>query len=391
MGRVSIAPERKRKLRELARSMNRQNEMPVPAITPVVELLDYKITDQDLDRLLLLGTDARTVEEIAAVWGVAPEEGAALVESLVRQGFLWPEQGRTRNARFALTAVVVGWLEFQLCSGRKTEESHEFARRLENLFGFMKKGNVFPLRNLSNLATRAFMKPYQTVAPAGPAAATGRTVEVNRSLEAASLAVPVHDAYELVDAHGQNGQVAVLHCFCRQWRRLMDDPCRFDLPAESCIVVGPMAEAVARYDFGKKIEKKDALKRMEELARAGVIHTLFHERDDTRLANVAVCNCCWDCCGIYGGFNRGALALYFKSRYVAGMGDPASCKGCKKCVKHCPTAAIGIKDKLAEIDISKCIGCGQCALQCPTNSIVLTPSVRDVMVPMTKRSQARIQ
>lgn len=389
MAHVFIAPERKRKLRDLARTMNRQNEMPVPAIPQVVELLDYKVTDEDLDRLLALGTEARTVEEMASLWGLEPEQGAEHVESLVRQGFLWPEEGDRADGRFLLTAIVVGWLEFQLCAGQKSEASREFARRLERLFGAMKKANFFPLRNISNFATRRFMKPYQSVAPAIPGG--GRTLDVNKSIEAANTALPVHDAYELVDAHGRKGKVALLHCFCRHWRRLQDDPCRFNLPPESCMVVGPMAEAVVRYDYGKKIEKADALKLMEELARGGVVHTLFHERDDTKLANVAVCNCCWDCCGLYGGFNRGALGLYFKSRYEARVSDPASCKACKKCVKHCPTAAITLVDKLAVIEKEKCIGCGQCALQCPTNSITLAPSVRDVMVPVSKRSRARIQ
>ena len=391
MPSVFIAPERKKKLRELAKTMNRQNVMPVPAIAPVVELLDYDITDQDLDRLLLLGTRARTVENISTVWGVDATEGAKQVESLVRQGFLWPEEGISNDTKFQLTAVVVGWLEFQLCAGQKTSQSKEFSRRLENLFAVLKKGNRFPIRNLGNFATKLFMKPYQSVAPAGPADKTGRVVSVNQIVQADSLAMPIHDAYEMVDRHGDNDHVALLHCFCRHWRRLMDDPCRFDLPAESCMVVGPMAEAVVKYDYGKKIAKKEALKYMEELAGAGVIHTLFHERDDTSLPNVAVCNCCWDCCGLYGGFNRGAVALYFKSRYLARVSDPDSCKACKKCVKHCPTDAIILQDDQVEIQGGKCIGCGQCALQCPTNTICLDPNVRDVMVPMPKLSQVRIR
>jgi len=43
--------------------MNRQNEMPVLPIRQIVEILDYDITDGELDFLLQLGTTARTGRE----------------------------------------------------------------------------------------------------------------------------------------------------------------------------------------------------------------------------------------------------------------------------------------------------------------------------------------
>ncbi len=45
--------------------------------------------------------------------------------------------------------------------------------------------------------------------------------------------------------------------------------------------------------------------------------------------------------------------------------DPAKCKGCTHCLKHCPTEAIRIRDGLARIDPDKCIDCGECIRMCP--------------------------
>jgi NAD-dependent dihydropyrimidine dehydrogenase PreA subunit len=390
---VSIPLERRNRLKELVRLMNRQNEMPVLPIRQVVEILDYDITDGELDFLLQLGTKARTGGEIAALSGMDSEECNGLLDRLIQKGFLWPEPGGEGRAKLQLAPFVVGWLEIQLFAGQDSPKSREFARRLENLFQSFFKLNVFPVRNLGNLLTRRMLKPYQTIGSIHKASITqnGAAIPVNRRVDYASSTVfPIQDAYELVDRHGAGNQVAVVNCFCRRWRYLTEDPCRFDLPFESCVAVGPLAEYIRDRGFGRKIQKNDALKLLEEMAQAGAIHTLFHEKDDTTLPNVAVCNCCWDCCGLYGSFNRGMIPLYFKSHYLARVKDPESCKACMKCEEHCPTGAVSVQDDRPEIQEKKCIGCGQCALQCPTNTIGLEPLTRDVLVPLEKKSEARL-
>ncbi len=257
-----------------------------------------------------------------------------------------------------------------------------------------KKLNFFPVRGISNLLTPMFTKPCQTIGsiPSIPAKEKGSIIQINKNVgHEGSVVFPVQDAYELVDRHGTNNQVGILNCFCRKWRRMMDDPCRLDLPKESCVVVGPGVEHMCDHGFGRKIDKKDALKTLEELAKGGAIHTLFHERDDTKIPNVAVCNCCWDCCGIYGGYNRASIPIYFKSHYMAKVVASDACKACKKCLKYCPINAISLIDDKPVIQENICIGCGQCALQCPTNTFAMKPMNREVLVPMVKESEARIQ
>jgi Pyruvate/2-oxoacid:ferredoxin oxidoreductase delta subunit len=393
MGTARMTSERRKKLKTLAKLMNKKNAMPVPIVGGVLELMALTARPEDVDFLLKMGGEPHTAEQAAAKTGMPENQALLYLENLVKKGWIWPYFFEDEAMGYELLPIVVGWLELQLCHGRATTREKEFARKTDDVFKSMKKINVFPVRNISNILTRKFAKPYQSIGTIRPPddLSKGDKVALNRAVAVSPTTVqPTHYVSELVDRHGKDNAIAVVHCFCRQWRRFMDEPCRFDIRPETCIVVGPMAKQIADYDFGRIIEKKDTLNILEETSKAGALHTMFHEKDDTRLPHVAICNCCWDCCGIYGGFNRGLFPLYFQCYYEARRTHAEDCKGCGTCVMHCPTNAIALRDEKAVITLKKCIGCGQCALQCPTNSIELIPSRRNVLVPMPRLSEARI-
>ena len=135
----------------------------------------------------------------------------------------------------------------------------------------------------------------------------------------------------------------------------------------------------------------EAFETLENVRKKGAMHTVIHEKDDTNLPVVAVCNCCWDCCGILRPYNMGALALKYKRHFVARVIDSAECKGCSVCQHFCPTTAASVHDKKAAINPDKCIGCGLCAYHCKQNNIELIPDSRQVFLPLLKKSEIRIR
>ncbi len=384
----------RKKLRQLAKMMNTKNEMLIPVIEGVLDLMDVVARPEDVDFLLSLGAAPHTEAEAAAKTGLPREEAAAYLDDLIKKGWIAPHVFDNGETGVELMPIVVGWFELQLCHGRETAREKAFAEAADRLFNSLRKMNVFPLRPISNFFTRTVTKPCQTIGSINPPdEPSGRTtVSIGQPLDvSAQAAGPTPYVSELVDRHGRDNAIALMHCFCRQWRKLTDAPCRFGLPSESCLAVGPMASHLIEHGFGRRISRQDAVGILEETAKAGAMHTLFHERDDIRLPNIAICNCCWDCCGLYGSYNRGLIPLYMRRFYRADLSRPDECQGCGLCVKHCPVDCIRMENERAVINTQKCIGCGQCALQCPTGAISLVADQRDVLVPMVKKSEARIQ
>lgn len=59
--------------------------------------------------------------------------------------------------------------------------------------------------------------------------------------------------------------------------------------------------------------------------------------------------------------------------------DETLCKGCINCLKRCPTQAIRVRNRRAQINPKFCIDCGECIRQCPHHAKKATYDSLDVM------------
>lgn len=130
---------------------------------------------------------------------------------------------------------------------------------------------------------------------------------------------------------------------------------------------------------------------IRELEAKGAIHQVFYEGEDLEKPEVAICNCCWDCCGVLASYNRGFIPLNLKSYFEARLNDASLCNGCGTCVQYCPVRAISLVNEKCSIDSRKCIGCGQCELQCPKEAVQMISHERNVILPLENKSEARLR
>ena len=179
-----------------------------------------------------------------------------------------------------------------------------------------------------------------------------------------------------------------MNCFCRTQKMLENGKCDYDMPIESCMAVGRMAVQLEKAGVARHISIDEARKLIDTLEKKGCIHTLYHYGTYSGNEEIVLCNCCIDCCFLYGSFREGALSqLMIKAFYRPQIVDNAKCTGCNRCACFCPTNATWYDKERAELvyDIDRCIGCGQCVTQCPSGYRSMVKDERNIFVKTRKK------
>jgi len=393
MSKAKMSKEREKSLRQLAKLMNTRHQFPFPITKPLLYCFDAVITPEEVQFLLRMGPEQYTYEQAARLRDLPEEAFRKFFETLLKKGLIWSTTGAEGADRFYVPGIMVGWFEMFLSDGQETPEKQEFAELLDTLFKSWGKMNFFPLRSLMNLRYRRHAKPHQSIAPVAGPEAEGQPKKLMVDRQVKVPEVEIHrtsKVYDLIEKHGSENAIAVMHCFCRQWRKMVNESCRFDCPSESCMVIGEGSRYVVRSGIGRYVSKEEALDLIRRLQEKGAVHQMFHEDENVSRPEMAICSCCWDCCGVLGSYNRGILPLQLKSYFEAQIVDESLCQGCGTCEEHCPVQAIVVQDGNSRLNTEKCIGCGQCELKCPEGAIQMVPKERVVMLPLQKRSEARI-
>ncbi|MEJ2108612.1 MAG: 4Fe-4S binding protein [Acidobacteriota bacterium] len=391
---MTISKEKETNLKKLAGLMNTRHQNAYPISEPLLGCMDLVLDSEEIDFLIGMGTNPYTYEQAFSESSLPEEKFKAFFEGILRKGYAWPHDTSDGVQWYKLPGFMLGAFEVFLADGQETPEKKEFARRLDTLLRSFAKLNVFPTRNLFNSQVRN-SRPYQSILipSAAPAGESGRRrIEIGQTIDTQPAKVyPAKTVEALIEEKGQEKNIAVIHCFCRQYHKMLDEFCRFDHPSRSCIAIGSLARFAVEYGTGRYLTKTEAIELVHELQSKGAVHQVFHDNEDIRNQEIAICNCCWDCCGVLGSYSRGIIPLNLYAFYEASLPDESACNGCGTCVDYCPVEAIAVEEDIARIDGGKCIGCGQCEFQCSQNAIRMVENERTVFLPLTKRSDARIR
>ena len=385
---------RKKRIKTVLSLMNKQNQRFIPVVQPLVDMMDMVTTDAELDYLVKMGTELYDYDQAVKASHMSNDDFQTFFDTMKRKGLVHIEHDNTGKEVYRLNAIAVGWYEAMMhyIVGKPQEKA--FSEKWNEFFRFFYKFNFYPLRNVQNAVLRALAKPTQDTAIMDPAVAgksKRKTISINTHLSVAdATAYPTFYVNELIEEHGDQNAIYAFPCVCRHGNSLIEASCGFDMPKESCIAFGDTGKAWASWGYGRPVSKDEAIDILKEVRDKGAVHSVIHERDDYRLPAMAICNCCWDCCGILKPYNMGIMPLKYKASYTARIKDDADCKGCGNCEKYCPTTAMRLKDEKATLQSDRCIGCGQCAFQCRQNNIELYPNERTVFLPILKKSEIRI-
>jgi ferredoxin len=391
----SLLRNKKSDLRKLVMMMNKQNKRFMPPLDSLLIIIDLCITPEELGLLLKMGTGLYSYEQVVALSGMNSEKFESIFDALKQKAFIGIKNPETSEEKYSLHPFVVGWFEGQVSYLIGRPEEKEFAQRYKDFFTSARNLNIFPVRQIMNIVSRYAQTTNQSVGTVRESKnAKGKsTIIIDEKIIAPdSMIYPTSSINDMILEYGTKSIIGQFKaCMCRQVTFNADDPCRLKMPDDiGCMGFGEGLKTYMKYGYMRQISKEQAFDVIQKARDCGAVHTVFHEMDDTKLPQIGLCNCCWDCCGIFRTYNMGITPLRYSCYYVAQITDNSRCTGCGKCAKYCPTAAIKVIEKKVVLDTKKCIGCGQCVHQCVRFVVELIENKRTAFLPMLKKSEARI-
>jgi len=386
---------RKGDLRKLVTLMNRQNKRFMPPLEPILKIIDLCITPEEIGLLLKMGTDLYSYEQAAALSEMNSEKFNLIFESLKQKAFIGIKNPETSEEKYTLHPFVVGWFEGQVSFLIGRPEEKEFAQRYMEFFNSARNLNFFPIRQIMNVVGKYAPATNQSVGTVRESKnAKGKsTIIIDEKIVAPDSKIyPTSSINDMIMEYGTKSIIGQFKaCMCRQMTSSADNPCRLKMPDDiGCMGFGEVIKTYMKYGYMRQISKEEAFDVIQKARDCGAVHSVFHEMDDTKLPQIGMCNCCWDCCGIFRSYNMGVTPLRYSCYFMAQITDNSRCTGCGKCAKYCPTAAIKVVEKKVALDTKKCIGCGQCVHQCVRFVVELVENKRTAFLPMLKKSEARI-
>jgi NAD-dependent dihydropyrimidine dehydrogenase PreA subunit len=221
------------------------------------------------------------------------------------------------------------------------------------------------------LEKMAASAPPPEAAPAEPA----RKISVEEEVTHKSAVVPLKEISELLM---NTEHIGVGICVCRRQGDFQNNPCK--APQNNCLILGESAKFAIGRGVAKHITGEEAVKRMEEANRAGLIHT--YSNDPDHFINL-LCNCCQCHCRIISSIKNSPFpGQIITARYVVSI-DEDSCTACEACIERCQMEALKMADGKLTCNTIRCLGCGLCTSVCPTESLVLKP-LEASKVPLAK-------
>jgi Pyruvate/2-oxoacid:ferredoxin oxidoreductase delta subunit len=394
----------KEKASRLGKLMNTISTFSVPIIKVILECFEIAFSETDLDRLLLVGEDEYTKEQLKALWGLDGKDFEEYFKYITGTGALWQRKG---EGIYELAPIFPGWIEI-CASGPENEKRRRLIRKFSEFENVLKVLNIPPVRAYMNHVNSEYLScnpGRMTTIVAGSLAKTGidgsqntgfskdesttKKIKINAPIDAENAVMQAGDLYPMLEKH--NGHISVMNCFCRMMKKLDGGKCDYDMPVEGCVVVGRMSDMLVETGVSRAITYDEAVKLMADMEKKGCVHTVYHYGITSSEDELIICNCCTDCCFLYGSYRQGALSqLIMKAYYIPQMIDESQCVGCNRCGKFCPTFATYYdkNKKKLEFDTDKCIGCGQCVNQCPKPVRKMVRDERNVFVKTLKKKEA---
>lgn len=360
--------------------MNDKSQITVPLVPSICKCFEIVMTEAEMDFLISVGNRCLTRDALAELY--QKNDFDVFFAEILRKSLMW-----CKNDGYELAPIFPGWIEVYGGGDPSDPTRQEMLREFAKFEKLLSQLNIPPVRAYMNRLNSR--KIRELPARMSVRVARGsKTVDLNEPITSEQAVTTAGEILPILERHA--GEIGVMHCFCRMLRGSEGETCAFHMPLEACMMVGKLSHQIAESGVGRMLTLDEAKQLIAECEQKGCIHTIYHYGMDTEQEELAICNCCVDCCFLYHGYQSGSLSqIMTKSYVIPQIIEETACVGCGKCGKFCPTQATGYdkQQKKLWFEPQSCIGCGQCVTQCPFPVRKLVPQEWQVFVKTrSKRS-----
>jgi Pyruvate/2-oxoacid:ferredoxin oxidoreductase delta subunit len=314
------------------------------------EILEILYSPEDAALAARLPVKPTPLDQLAVALGIPAAELAPRLEAMCERGIVMdlvnPETGRVK---YLLSPPLGGFFEFSMM---RANDGIPKKRMAEALAAYCDGDEAF--------AREVFDR--DTV--------IGRALVHETALEDET---PDVLDWERATALLEGARaVAVSLCYCRHAASHLGQAC--DGPAHNCFSLNGGADFVIRRGFGRAAERAEALELLHQAREAGLMQIV----DNVQRRPAYLCNCCGCCCHQLRAINRFGLDAVNHSGFLPAC-DEVACKGCGRCARACPIAAITMEARHAAgsrrnrlfpvVARDRCLGCGVCADSCRNHAL----------------------
>ena len=354
---------------KVARTIIKAGVFPVPISDTLIEILKTLLTEEQAKFVLIYRKPSMTLEQIKQRIDMDEESILKMLNVLMQNGVIIGTRSRSTGVIvYRLMGLYPGIFEYTFLKGTTRERDKKLAELFEELFVEISKGTQKNYESIVNI--------FKNLPP------TDRTLPVEKEVEVGTETVmPFEEIKKYVEEYDD---IALVHCYCRHAKDLINDPCKLGASKNNCFLFDKTAKFGIEQGFGRPVSKEEAIKILRVAEDEGLVHKVFHVHSDTNRGIEAICNCCNCCCGMINMYYRGVSPIHTMSSYLANV-DEELCIGCGTCVEKCPMETIALEDTIAVVNEEKCIGCGVCAHHCPEDAMHLKRiGPRHVFIPPKK-------
>ena len=341
----------------------------LPESKSLMPMIKARYTPEEAAFLTGIPFSSRSLEELAEMKGINPEELLPRLKELVNKGLVY-QSVRGESVRYKLNDSFMSIARTGLWPGKEDDATKTMAKHFNDYFdkdGWFDQYADVHLKSL-------------------------RTLPINKTIEDTREIMPFEDVIKVIDDFEY---YSVSTCPCRHKHNL--DPNYFNCrhPTEVCLHFDELGRYCVENGLGREITREETLEILRKSADSGLVHGLTNYKNHTD----TICNCCSCCCVWLESYHkRGHSKGLEPSNYKVEI-NPETCKACGLCIQRCPMDALQLKlnqkagnkyRKAPVVDPTKCIGCGVCAHKCPTDSLKLVRNETITEPPESVREYAQL-